>query len=467
MKGIQFVQKNAQGLDEVRISETKGIEAPFFTPELKGPEGLKGLLAARSALDPQNPIMVPGHRWQGIRSKPQFKKVRVEIHDLVSNHPVFYYEPVELFRYTLPQTLVTYAFQGDRTQSSDFYTELRDQNPQAAINLLPTFFQPFVETQMKALCESKDISVPKGFKNQSSGKVHEAWRDTRADSGFTDYFEGVADDASKSPESAVLPPAPPIMKSSGQDAISRTLGFNGYMRTLCESKWNKSSSGSVTSYLHFYVDQGVFEPSNNQNDQRIKQAIRAELNSAAYAGVALTISNYENIWQKGNDKQLERFITDIVSIAQQEQLPVVLPRSGHYGMHLTDCGVQSFSTLMNGNNVYNRRGGWISERAKYGTLPIYGRARDVNAEELDRVLKRNGNSVHSIGGLPSSPPTYNPSGGSYKGKFGNASRFRSEFGKPRRLVHSLEAEELRQAIRRGTADPAQRYLERSDHPDLS
>lgn len=467
MQGVEFIEKNSEGLDEVRISDITGIEAPFYTPEVGGPEGLQALLYAKDALEPQNPIMVAGYRWQDIRSKPRFKQVRDDIYDLVRSHPIYYYEPVELFRYTRPQNLVTYGFQGDQSRSRDFYSKLRDGKYQQAVDQLPDFFQPFVEAQMKPLLKSKDIKVPSKYKSQNTGRVHEAWRDSRADSGFTDYFERLANDAGKAPNSAVIPPVPPVMKSSGQDVVSRSIGFNSYMRDLCQTKWDEPSSGAVTSYLHFYVDQGVFEPNNNNNRSRVRNAIHAEITGASYAGVALTISNPRKIWTKGNEKALERFITDVSNLARQEELPLILPRSGYYGMLLTDHGVQSFASLMNGNLAYNRRGGGIDERARYGTLPIYGAARDVNAEELDKVLNRNGGSLHNVSGLDSSPPTYNHSASSYKNKFGPANKFRIQFGKPRRLVHVKEAQELRDGLRRGTANPARRYLERGQHPHLS
>lgn len=467
MQELKFVEKNTQGLDEVRLSDIKGIEAPYYTPEVSGPEGLQALLYSKSALEEQNPIIVPGHRWQDIRSKPRFKQVRNEIRSLVTQHPIYYYEPVELFRYTQPQNLVTYAFQGDQGRSRDFYSLLREAEYQRAINKLPRFFQPFVEAQMKGLLRSKDIAVPAKYQSQSGGKVHEAWRDSRADSEFASYFERLADDAGNAPNATLIPPVPPVMKSTGRDVISRTIGFNNYMQTLARSKWDDPSCGDVTAYLHFYVDQGMFEPNNNNNDVRVKEAIRSEIESSVYAGIAITVSNIENVWSKGNEKSLERFITDITSLARQEHLPVIMPRSGYFGMHLTDHGIHSFSSLMNGNLEYNRRGGGIDERSKYGTLPIYGAARDVNAEELDRVLSRNSGQLHEIIGLPNSPPTYNSSASSYSGKFGQANQFRIRFGKPRRMVHIKEAQELRDGIRRGTAQSARRYLERSQNPHLA
>lgn len=467
MQGIQYVEKNAQGLDEVRVSDKKGIEAPFYTPEVSGPEGLQALLYAKEALESQNPIIVPGYRWQDIRSKPRFREVSQEIRELVTEHPLLYYEPVELFRYTRPQKLVTYALRGDQSRSRAFYNDLRNGEFEKAIQSLPRFFQPFVEAQMKSLLESKDIEVPPRYQSQSSGKVHEAWRDKRADSGFTRYFETLANDAGNAPNATLIPPVPPVMKSTGQDVISRTLGFNSYMQQLAATKYNEASSGSTTSYLHFYMDQGVFEPENNDNDRRVMKAIRSEIQNSAYAGIALTISNIEKVWAKGNEKSLERFIADITSFARQEHLPVIMPRSGYYGMQLTDHGIQAFSNMMNGNLTYNRRGGGISERAKYGTVPIYGEAVDVNAEQLDQVLSRNAGNVHDVAGIPSSPPTYNRAAQSYKDKFGKANQFRIQFGKPRRMVHVKEVKELRDGLRRGTAQPARRYLERSQHPDLA
>lgn len=467
MDKLRYVDRNADGLDEVRVSDVEEIEAPFYTPEISGPEGLEALLLAKDALDPDNPIMVPGHRWQDIRSKPRFKKVKSEIQELVSEHPMFYYEPVELFRYTRPQNLVTYALQGSQSSSREFYSELRDGNYQDAIDKLPTFFQPFVEAQMKPLLKSKDISVPSKYQSQSSGKIYEAWRDKRADSGFTGYFERLATDAGKSRNAAVIPPVPPVMKSSGNDVINRTIGFNNYMATICEQVWEDSSLGSVTSYFHVYVDQGAFDPGGSENLNRVRRAVRQQIEPTSYQGVAITISNLENVWEKGNSKALERFVTDITNIAREEEVPVIMPRSGYYGMALTDQGVQSFSSLMNGNLAYNRRGGAPNQRAKYGTLPVYGASRDVNAEELDTVLNRNGGTLHGVSGLPDSPPTYNHSASSYEGKYGDARQFRIQFGKQRRLVHVREAEELRDGRRRGTADQAQRYLERGDHPHLS
>ena len=90
-----------------------------------------------------------------------------------------------------------------------------------------------------------------------------------------------------------------------------------------------------------------------------------------------------------------------------------------------------------------------------------------NAEQLDRVLSRNSGQLHDVAGVPNSPPTYNPNANSYKGIFGHDKQFRIQFGKARRMVHIKEAKELRDGLKRGTAHPARRYLERSQNQHLS
>lgn len=463
MPESQFLRKNAEGLDEIRIGDADWVEAPLFTPEVKGPEGLQALLYGREALDERNPIQIPGYRWRDIRSKPRFRQVSDQIKSLVTSHPFIYYEPVELFRYTLPRNLVTYAFKGDRGMSASFLDDIRDGEYDSAIDQLPVFFQPFVERQMKSLINKiEDATVPNRYRNQSSGKVYEAWRDKRADSQFQGYFEEIVEDAARQPNATVIPPVPPILKRSGRDAIRRTRGYNFTMAEICESR----EESGVSSYLHFYLDQGIFT-SESDNDAFVEQTIRQEIGNIPVSGVALTISNLETVWSQGYEKQLERFITSIANYASEEHLPVILPRSGWFGLHLTDHGVHSFSSLMNGNPTYNARGGGIDPVGRYGTVPIYGIAKELNASQLADHLESHGKSVHHVSGLEDSPPTFNERSSEIQEKFGNDVLFRAQFGKPRRLIHAQEARELRGDLKRGVANPAKRYLERSEHEQLS
>lgn len=467
MQESQYITQNDEGIDEVRISGVTGIESPYFPPEIKGPEGLEALLGAQNALEENNPVIVPGYRWHDIRSKPRFKQVKEDIQHLISDHPFIYYEPVELFRYSQPRNLVTYAFQGDQSKSREFLSRIRDGDYEKGLDLIPPFFQAFLERQMRPLLEADEkATVPSEFEDQKTGRIHEGWRDDRADKQFKPYFDAIADDAGKSPNATVIPPVPPILKTSGTDVFRRTLGFNGYMARVCEAKRNEFSGGPVTSYLHFYLDQGIFGPGTD-NDEKVKRFLKRGVEELDVAGIALTISNYDKIWNKGYQTQLERFINEISNFARQFHLPVLLPRSKWYGAHLTDHGVQGFSSLMNGNDRYIRRGGGMGEMAKYGTIPVYGAARELNADQLQAYLGRNGGELPELPDLPSKPPTFNTAGSTPKEVFGKATHFRVQFGKQRRLTHVHEAREFREGLKRGNPNPARRYLERSDHELLA
>lgn len=466
MPELEFVQRNQEGLEEVRINDKAGIEAPFFAPELTGPEDLLALLNGLPALDEANPIMVPGYRWQDIRSKPMFKEKRPEIKRILSEHPFFYYEPVELYRFTMPMNLVTYAFQGNRSKSREFYKNIRKGQVEKAISMLPVFFQPFLEAQIERLLEKTEDADTDDAPDTKNRKIHEAWRDKRADQGFTDYFDTLVEDAQRSPNVSIIPPVPPILASSDQDAITRTLGVNRYMTRVCEKKGSGMSGNRVYSYFHLYIDQGAFKSGNDKKGQ-ILSKFEDEFVEFDYAGVAITISNYDRAWENGLEKSIEKFVNRASNIAGQYDLPVILPRSNWYGAYLTDQGVQSFSAPLNGNERKHQRStGGMGKKAKFGTVAMYGEAFDVNVSQLDTVLQRNG-QVHDVQHLPSTPPTYAPEEREWKQKFGSARDFRIQFAKPRRLIHAQEAREFREDIKSGVPNPAEHYFRRSQHPHLS
>lgn len=475
MSANAFVSTNQEGIDEVRIPEVEQIEAPYFSPEIKGPEDLQVLLTGRNLLDENNPFMVQGYRWKNIRSKTQFKDVRPLIQNLIVNNPTFYYEPVDLLRYTRPKNLVTYSFRGSRSSTRRFNEHLRNGRIEDAIEQLPTFFQPFVERELERLIElTKDAEQPSSYP-ASQGKIYEAWRDPRADQGYPNYFEEIVDDAQKSPHSCIIPPVPPLLKSSGRDTIDRTLGVNRFMMRLCGSKNGDWTTNDVSSYFHIYVDQGAIS-SNSRNIQDLINRLGDELemspsfddSAMGYIGVAMTISGYDRAWSNNRGSEVEKFVNRISNMARQNGLPLILPRSGWYGLHLTDDGVNGFSSLMNGNpNYLQRTDGGISQDAMFGTVAVYGAATDLNIEQLEQFLIKNGGELPHIDGLPSSPPSYNPTGEDWKGKFGDPKKFRTEFGKLRRFTHAQEAKEMRDGRRDDVPNPARRYLERSDHPYLS
>lgn len=466
-----YLRQTEDNIQEVSHPTSGWLPSPYYIPEIAGPEDLKALINGRQGLDSPNPIIVPGFRWKDIRSKPQFNEVQNVLRQIISRNPIFYYEPVELFRYTLPKNLVTYAFRGDVSKSKKFYKRLRKGQTKKAVNMLPLFFQPFLERQLESLLSQMDKGNSKHANKYSSGNIHEGWRDKRADKGYEDYFEKLAQDASKIPEgSIVIPPTPPILKSSGGDTVDRTIGVNRYMWGLCRTLSKSTSSGEVWVYPHIYIDQravdtGLASEVINKIEKMLTE--ETDFEYPVIRGIAITISNLEDAWSNNRETKVEKFVNKAVNTFSQDGYPVIMPRSGRYGLHLTDYQVNGFSSLMNGNLEYTRRSGGIDKKLKYGTVALYKDSVDVNIDKLKEILTRNGGKVHDIPGIPSSPRTFNPSANRIKDVFGKARNFRISFGKQRRLVHVYEAKELRDGKRNQIHNPAREYLRISKHKLLS
>lgn len=462
---ISYKTKSKSGLEEVRIGDRDDIGRVRFGPEIKGPEDIEALIRSKEAMSPKDPILISGHRAQNIRTQPRFKQHEEEVRDLFTSRPVLYYEPNELFRYRRPQQLVTYAFQGDVPAIKDFYSTIRDDDHRQAVSKLPRFVQPFIQAQYDSLLQSKDNLPEADHGLATTDRLHEAWTEDRVDEGYPAFISNVIAEAERSPDSVIVPPVPPILKSSSESTIRRTVGYNDLVWETAKNAFDDPSVGTVTAYLHFYIDKGVFT-ANTQNDRRVLNAIRTQLRKRSYAGVAITISNYERVWESSLGRRLARFMDDLDVITNEHSVPLIAPRSGYYGMYLTDNGVDVFSSLMNGNLELNRKGGAPPTEAKYGKIPVYDDCRNYSIDEATNILRRRGN-LYDVPGLPRRPPVFDQQAESVKAIFGKPKHFRVEFGKQRRLLHVKEAEEIRKAIVRGTANPATEYFRGSKHPHLS
>lgn len=462
MSAEPLVVKNAEGLDEVSIAGSAHIETPAYAPEIASDEDLETILRYRGALDDGAPIVVPAYRWQDIRTKPKFREAKREIQVLLQNHPTIYYEPVEFFRYRRPKRLVSHALQGN---SRKFYKRLREGEHEEAIELLPEFFQPFLECQLERLLEIEDLPVSSELEGTTT-KATEGWRDTRADEGFESYFAEIAKDAQRTPNTAVVPPVPVVQRSSEESDISRVRGANIGMSTVVDVVNEARFGDRLFSYFHLYVDSSVLR-SGTDNDQKLLDMTRTELKEGDYGGVVLTMSNMSSAWDGGLGPRLESFITDVANIAMEHRLPFIMPRSGWYGGYHTDQGVHVFSSLLNGNETYLQRGGGMATEPAYGTTPFYGDCLDLPVAEAFDVLETTGGTTTHISGLPDRPPRFDSDGSTWDEKLGDPERYRVEFAKARRLMHAEEAREWRESIRSGeTATPAQFYFRKSDHNDL-
>lgn len=460
----QFLRQNQHGIEEYRISAESGIKSPSFMPEIKAGEDLHALLPHLDALDDNNPVIVPGYRWEQIRSQPSFSKYGRSMRRFM-NLPLIYYEPPEFFRYTLPDKLVTYALQGSRTKRERFNEHVRNGDLDAAIEELPLFFQPFVDRQRESLLrcyeEGPDPST------EDNGKVAEGWGDPRADQGYESYYREIVENAKRASNSHVVPPVPAIRKSSGDVEVRRMRGSNRAMADICDAT-SFAFGNPVYPYYHVYADTNILRR-DSPNVERIFNALQKDLGAQDYGGVALTLTGYENAWESNIEDAVADFVERLANLAERHSMPLHLPRSSWYGAFLTDVGVNAFGSLLNGKERYTSGGGMSKDNFhyQYGSVAIYDHAVEFHVDQLEKHLQQNGGQVHPINGLPDKPPVYNPRGQSFKDKFGNPRDFRINFGKPRRLLHAQEAREFRGGLRQGLIKPASRYFERSQHNFLS
>lgn len=476
MSSNQVLVETQAGIDEVSFAGTTHIETPVYGPEIKSSEDVFVLLKHGDALDDGAPILVPANTWRSIRSEPKFNDLTRQIEILVRNHPVIYREPVELFRYRRPTKLVSYGL--GEGSSRQFYKKLREEQYDAALEQLPEFIAPFVEIQMERLLEIKDYDVPERY-DGTVRTTSEAWTDKRANKGWPNYFAEIAKDAQRSPNAGVVPPVPPITSSSEEYAVDRTIGANHGMVRVCREV-NEGRFGSpVYPYLHIYADYSILKESSD-NDRRILESLRQEIKDreeessytqigeggVSYQGVVLTVSNLESAWGKNATVRLERFVENVATIARTHDLPVMMPRSNWYGLYLTDFGVQSFSSLLNGNETYAQGGAGINTKAKFGKTPLYGAAVHPGVEDAFRVLKSNSGRVHPVPDLPDAPTTFDPDAEEWSDRLGDPEEYR-QFAKARRLVHAQEAREVRSGQADGVHRPAREYLRKSENNDFS
>jgi len=462
----QFLQENQDGIEEYRISSKSGIKSPNAIPEIKSPEDLHALLPHLEALDENNPVMVPGYRFENIRTKPAMSKYGQRMHQLMNGHPLIYYEPPELFRYAMPDDLVTYAFKGSRSKRREFNNKVEDGDLDEAIEMLPLFFQPFVDRARKTLLRNYEDGPDPSW--ESNGKIPEGWGDPRADRGYQSYYREIVENAKEANNSHVVPPVPVLMSSSSDVMLRRLRGSNIAMADICEAT-EFAFDNPIYPYYHIYAHQNVLRDGRDKVEE-IYNALQVDLDAHHFGGVVLTLTGYETIWENNVEDGLFNFVDRLTNIAKRHSMPVLLPRSNWYGLALTDVGANGFGALFNGKEQYPQGGGGMDPDNfyyQYGSVPIYGAADDPLLDVYDQYLDNNGQQAHPIDGLPDQPPQYNPRGDTYKEKYGQPRDFRINYGKPRRLLHAQEAREVRDGIKNGLSKPALRYLERSEHPHLS
>ena len=159
---------------------------------------------------------------------------------------------------------------------------------------------------------------------------------------------------------------------------------------LCND--NVRNNRQIFPYFHLYVNSNVFDDDGDNNAGMVFDVLSKGITSQNeynnYSGIAITFTDYEKIVKAHNFEQLKNLIVEIVNLGQSHfpYLPVLLPRSGWFGLYFTDLGIQAFSSLLNGNPKYSSGGGDIDEDDKFGKIPVIEKCIDVGINWVKRHL---------------------------------------------------------------------------------
>jgi hypothetical protein len=205
-----------------------------------------------------------------------------------------------------------------------------------------------------------------------------------------------------------------------------------------------------------YIDSSVLQDSQGNSLSTVVNLLDDGLNSGNYCGVALTFTFFDQMASNGKMGKIETLVNEIVNVSHAYKLPVILPRSGWYGLYLTDYDIQAFGSLLNGKSVYIKGGGIKNTEDTFGKTPLIDHGIELSRKEVIDYVNKNG-ELPKVKGLPSRPDY---------GTIDNAIQYRIHFSKAMRLIHAEEANRVREARLKGTHNPAQRYFERMEHPHL-
>lgn len=467
-----YLNESSDGKETFRMGTHDEIPSPVYIPELKGAEGLHALLEHVDALDHQNPIMVPAAKWSWLREKNGIKTRTndsgdyvgdEEIQQLEENHPLVFYDPPELYNYKRTKALTNYLFKHGAWDKDYFETQLVKENYSKAFRELPEFITPFLHAKINRLLEEVDGANQVSPSEKEIDTTEAAWISLEPEN-FETYFQVLAAQADERPSSVLVPPVPQMSKDFSDDLVEAWRRSNEKMAEIVAGK-------DCDSYFHLYMDYQSLDP--NASDDTASECLRVleqALEEGDYAGIALTVHQPNNIWQTNRAARMQTFVEDLSEIGSEFQLPIISPRSEWFGSFITDLGVQGFSSLLNGAWQYPRYSseGGPTGADKYGRTMIPNEARALkiktdDEDDLEGYLEANG-SLPDVEGLPSVPPTYDPSGANVKEKFGTSPQYRKTFGKPRRLAHVAEAQQFREERANGATNPAREYLRDSENP---
>ncbi len=431
--------------------------APAYIPEIKGEEDLNVLLENMHAIPIGNPILVPSNRWADLVHPLYYQHKlygNIPIRDFIQNYSLIFYDPPEFFKGVYGETLLDYALSGKPNGKQNFKLKLKNQDIIGAIELVPPFFQPFIEAQLPTICKTLKIEV----RETHRGDVYRSWLDSRINDYYPTYIANTVHSALKSSNSTIIPPVPQLRKDTPDGIKRRILSSNGATSRICNEV--KRDNHQILPYFHLYIDSNIFDTDGHNTPNTALEMLNAGIthgnNFNNYSGVAITFEGYEAIIKSHKSIQLRNFISEIVNLCHEKtpSLPVLLPRSSWFGLYLSDYGTQAFSSLLNGNLKYSQgSGGTISPNNRFGKVPLIDLCIDADVGYVKDHLSELDEFPH-VDGLPSIPqPEY----------LNDDALYRIKFSKPMRLIHIEEGRRIRKATMEGTLNPSKHYFSKSQH----
>ncbi len=442
---------------------------PGYVAEVKGPEDWS-VIAHHHHLRSENwPIMVPTGHWPAlIRSIPgAFTTFEPDLRDLIQTHHFIFYDPPELYRYSMPLTLISHALRGNRSQARRYWAEaIEEDDAQAALGRLPEFQRRFVEAQWDLAIwqkfqqprKTKWKTLKQPSRPSKTARLDAVW--SSVDQEYLRHIQEMLEEASVLPSASFIPPVPALKASSSQAQRQQVVRMNRASAFLTRSRYQlttatRNPKNMAWPWLSLYIDSSCVGPGSEKEkatgDRKLLEIIRSSFDTRAHVGIAMTIHPWNNLKNVRDTKdRLLRLLEDLVDFTSARGVPILLPRSGYYGLEMLDHGVTFFGSRLSGAPKYPSNPGMSKNPLhSFGRAAVY-RTGDLSVKEVRNYLKTH-KDLPPIRGLPSRPSA----------EMLEAPRiYRRYFSKPMRIgTHSRELGEISRAIGKGTRSPALRYLE--------
>jgi hypothetical protein len=454
----------------VQIGSHDDIEVPFFAPEVKDwRNDLRVTLDYRELLDENNPILVPGWNWDRLRnlniitSRTDEDGTEIgdqEVEQLEENHPLVWYEPPEFYAFKGKTDLLrTYLLKRDEDARDTFKNALLHGNVTTALEQVPRFARPFLRTNLNKVADDLEIPRPVDVDYDVPDSMSDVWCSLE-DDDYSRYFGTLAKEALERPSAVVVPPVP-LLRDYNPELVTALCTANSKMATMARE------NGKPRAYFHLYLHYTAFDDSvTDDTASRALNILMKEIDQHAFAGIALTIYKGAKVFEASRRPRVETFLGNLSSFADEQGLPLILPRSEWLGLYACDFGIDGFSALYNGNWVYRSGGDLDSDIDKYGKTMSPGESRAlklVDDQGESVVQKVSSGEFEPIEGLPEEPPeppdAYDPNT-ELQERFGSSFYYRRKFGKPQKLNHLNEV----RAVRSGSSsESARNVLESSEN----